>query len=200
MDISNLTGMQPNPGSNSLRAETERAHAERKRIPMSVPRRRLQCTPIPGYHLYWAREEDVGLFLDAGYEFVNKRETHVNYRDHVAGDSSKDGNQDLGDRVKVWAGRGDDGKPYHHILMKIRLEWYEEDQNKLRDFNAKILQAIFRGEMVVDNFTDEGGKTRSSDGDTSQRYVDQERTGIARGRAPQSAPTSLFQRQMRKRT
>lgn len=198
MEISDKLGPQPNPGS--LHAAVERMTKERKRIPMSVARRRLECAPIPGYHLYWAREDDVGLFIDAGYEFVSRSETHVAFSDYIAGSSTSDGNQDLGDRVKVWGGRWEDGRHYHHVLMKIRLEWYEEDQKLLRNHNAKILQAIFRGEVVVDSFTDEDGKTHSSGGDNSQRYVDQERTGIKRGSAPRSAGTSLFQRPVKKHT
>lgn len=192
MEISSLQ-MQPNPGS--LRHAEERATSERKRIPMSVPRRRLECTPIPGYHLYWAREEDMGLFIDAGYEFVARGEARVNYRDRVAGRVEEDGNLDLGDRVKMWAGRGEDGRPHYHILMKIREEWYEEDQALLRNHNAKILQAIFRGEVVVD--TDASGA--SAGGDLSNRYVDKERTSLVRG-SPASAPKSLFQRPVRKHT
>lgn len=194
MDTSNLVGMQPNPGANSLRAFTEQAVAERKRIPMSVPRARLQCAPILGYHLYWARETDVEQFLEAGYEFVSRRETRVNYRDRVAGPAQADGNQDLGDRVRVWGGKDDDNRPYYHVLMKIRLDWYEQDQQLLRNHNAKILQAIFRGEMVID--TDADGK---SVGDTSNRYVDKERTSFSKGSVP-SAPKSLFQRPVRKVT
>ena len=192
MEISNL-GMQPNPGS--LRQIEERASEERKRVPMSVPRRRLECTSIPGYHLYWAREEDIGLFMDAGYEFVSRSESRVNYRDRVAGRANEDGNLDLGDRVKMWGGRGEDGRAYYHILMKIREQWYEEDQTLLRNHNAKILQAIFRGEIVIDT----SAEGKSSGGDLSQRYVDKERTSMVRG-SPASAPTSLFQRPQRKHT
>jgi hypothetical protein len=142
--------------------------AERKRIPMSVPVQRLEAPEIPGYHLHWfnGTAERLQRALDGGYEFVDEREMKIN-NVSLGGDSAKSGNTDMGSRVSIVSGQdmGKDGQPNRLVLMKIKQEWYEEDQKLVENRNQKVVDTLLSG------LTGQGG-------DTSQRYVDKSRTAI----------------------
>jgi hypothetical protein len=143
--------------------------AERKRIPMSVPVQRLSVPEIPGYHLHWfsGAADRVDRALQGGYEFVDEVETSVNDAG-LGGTSTRTGNTDMGTRVTVAAGNelGRDGQPVRLVLMKIKQEWYEEDQ--------KLVEK--RNDQVVDSLL--GGRQDSGGADSTNRYVDQNRTKI----------------------
>lgn len=173
---------EPNPATRAETALTP-ALAGRKRIPMSIPRQKLQATEIEGYHTHWPLESRVQQFLQAGYEFVDSREVMLNNHD-IAGDSTQSGNVDLGSRIRVVAGKGLDGQPEYHVLMKIRLEWFNEDRRVLEERNASVLSSIFMNEQIL-------GSDQLSPVDKAQRYVDRDRTSI-------QGPKPLFQRPTRK--
>jgi len=105
--------------------------AERKRIPMSVPVQKLSAPDIPGYHLHWfnGTPERIQRARDGGYEFVDSTELQLNNAS-IGGDSTQSGNTDMGSQVSIVSGDevGRDGQPSRLILMKIKQEWYEEDQ------------------------------------------------------------------------
>lgn len=154
--------------------------AERKRIPMSIPVQRLAVPDVPGYHLHWFRgtPERVQRAVDGGYEFVDEQETEVGAVD-LGGTSTRTGNTDLGTRVSVIGGSevGTDGQPVRLILMKIKQEWYEEDQKLVEKRNDQVVDTLL-GAMQ-----DTGGN------DGSHRYVDKTRTTIPdffkrKGRVP----------------
>lgn len=146
--------------------------AERKRIPMSVPVRKLEAPDIPGYHLHWFLGEPARIqrAIDGGYEFVDERETTVN-NVGLGGDSTASGNTDMGSRVSVVSGSevGKDGQPIRLILMKIKQEWYDEDQKLLENRNEQVAAAL-RGGLL--------GAEKDGRGDTQHRYVDKARTTI----------------------
>lgn len=146
--------------------------AERKRIPMSVPVQRLETPGIPGYHLHWflGTAERLQRATDGGYEFVDEREMQIN-NVSLGGDSTRSGNTDLGSRVSVISGQelGKDGQPTALILMKIKQEWYEEDQ-KLVDQRNEQVAASLRGGLL--------GADSDSPSDRANRYVDKARTQI----------------------
>lgn len=180
-------GPQPNPATRA-ESPSEPATAARKRIPMSTPRQRLQVPDLPGYKLYWATDSTAHQFIAAGYEFVDSREVMVN-ESRIGADSSLSGNQDLGSRVRIGCGTREDGSPEYHVLMKIREEWWHEDQQVKRQRNADTLAAIFTREHILG--TEADGAT-----DRAQRYVDRERTSLSTsGRAAKP----LFQRPMPKK-
>lgn len=181
MDILNKPpGPQPNPGLREESGSSPRL-PERKRIPMSVPRQKLQVADLPGFHLHWALESRIPAYLQAGYEFVNTDEVHLNQQ-NIGTDSTISGNQDMGTRVKIVAGVGADGQPEHLVLMKQKLEWYNDDCRQLEQRNAKILEGIFRGEQIM------GAETVASV-DRDQMYVKKDLTSRMR---------PLFQRPPRK--
>lgn len=162
-------GPQPNPGT---RPETPSniASSNRKRIPMSVARQRLQLevNAVPGHVLHWALESNLHQFLEAGYELVGRHEVVVNAR-NVGYDPAASGNQDLGSNVRVLAGVGESGSPEYHILVKIKEEFYREDQKLIAERNSSVLSAVFRGEKIISSDSE----------DNSQRYVDKERTKVS---------------------
>lgn len=137
-------------------ANAEPAKAERTRIPMSVPQRKLEVPEIEGFHQHWFLENRVPRALQGGYIFVDPQETSINQLG-IGADGMSDQNADLGNRVMVVAGTGLDGKPEHLVLMKIREEWWQEDQKALEAVNKRVIDAIHRrqkpraeGESVED--------------------------------------------------
>lgn len=153
----------------------------RRRIPLSVPRRKLEATPIPGYVLYWFKESNIPIALDAGYEFVDRAEVKIN-QVNEANPAGSDGSTDLGSRVSVIGDKiGERGVPERAVLMKIREEFWREDRELLDNENARALGAIFEEGLIA-------GANR---GDHSQSYV---RTKIAQGSG------RLLNRGLRKQT
>lgn len=156
-----------NPATRS-----ERKDSERKRIPMSVPVQRLEAPEIPGYHLHWflGTPERIQRAIDGGYEFVDERDIKIN-NVTLGGDSAVSGNTDMGSRVSVVSGQevGKDGQPTRLILMKIKQEWYEEDQRLVEKRNDEVAAALRGGHL---------GEERENPQDARHRYVDKSRTAI----------------------
>ena len=144
----------------SVGSEVE-VRATRKRIPMSVPRQKLACAKIPGFHCHWMADRPgrIPQALQAGYEFVDIGEISVQ-NTGLADDISLDGNNDLGSRVSVIGGVGQAGDVELLYLMKLKQEWWDEDQAELRQKNNSIWEQIHRGEATMD-----------TPGDASNRYV-----------------------------
>lgn len=159
--------------------------AERQRPPrvsMSAPRRRLQVPDLPGWHLHFFKEENVPAAVEAYYELVDRREVRMNQL-NVAGESAGDGNTDMGSNVSVIGGQNAAGQPVRLILMKIKEEYWKEDQLALERRNVAVMQAIFGDEAQVGMG---GVKAAIPDGN----FVNSERTKL----------TSLFNRKIRKAT
>lgn len=145
-------------GAGVLGADQKKDVQERKRrISMSAPVRRLEATQIPGYHLHWFREENIGRAQQAYYDFVLTNEVEVNSR-NVALEQGVTSTSDMSDRVTVQFG----GETVY--LMKLREEHYQEDMAALAEKNHEIWQQIFRGEEVA-------GAGKTNPGDPSHRYV-----------------------------
>jgi hypothetical protein len=153
-------------------ATSPAAKQERKRVPMSVPVQKLETTELPGYHLHWFRSDAERLqrALDGGYEFVDEREMKIN-NVSLGGDSAVSGNTDMGSRVSIVSGQevGKDGQPARLILMKIKQEWYDEDQALLEARNVQVRDTLLGG-MI--------GAEKDGAGDSRHRYVDKSRTQI----------------------
>lgn len=154
-----------------LNPATVAGKSERKRIPMSVPVQKLEAPDMPGFHLHWfnGTPDRLQRALDGGYEFVDEREMKIN-NVSIGGDSTRSGNTDMGSRVSVVSGQevGKDGQPTRLILMKIKQEWWEEDQKLVEARNEQTAAAL-RGGLIGDV---------GNPGDTANRYVDKARTKI----------------------
>jgi len=102
---------------------------------------------IEGYHLHVFT--DVGgriqEALDNGYEFVTPIE--------VGGVSENvvSRNGDLGERIRYLVNPRAEGTEQYGYLMKIRQEWYEEDQAELQAKNNTIDSSIRRGKITGEN-------------------------------------------------
>lgn len=155
-----------------LNPATSTEARERKRIPMSTPVQKLESPDVPGFHLHWFQgtPERIQRALDGGYEFVDARDVKVN-NVSLGTDSVVSGNTDMGSRVSVVSGSevGRDGQPIRLILMKIKQEWFDEDQKVLENRNEQVATAL-RGGMM--------GAEKDGRGDTQHRYVDKARTTI----------------------
>lgn len=144
--------------ANSAEQKMQASREARTRIPMSVPRAKLATPELAGYHCHWINDYP-GRILQAqqaGYEFVPSEEALVTMPD-LAG-SPLGAGTDLGSRVSVVVGKQEDNSPLRAYLMKLRSEWYKEDQAVSQDRVDQIHGAIERGNQQVD-------------GDTSNRYV-----------------------------
>lgn len=97
---------------------------------------------IQGYHLYFFNDEPgrIQAALDAGWEFVSPEEVGF------ASTNVTNRNTDLGNsRVSVVGGRNDQGQAVAQVLMKIKQEWWEEDQNDIQRRNDQTDAAIRKG-------------------------------------------------------
>ena len=151
-DVAQLVsaGAKPNPNPTAPAVEAApAARAARIRVPMSVPRRKLQTPEIPGYHLHWFLEENVFLAQQAFYEFVEMGELPI-AQFNPATSLDVSGSLDLGTKVCIVGNKiGALGKPEMQYLMKLPLEYWSEDQRKLEELNAAKLGQIFKGERIL---------------------------------------------------
>lgn len=98
---------------------------------------------IAGYHLHVLCDDGARIqeALNSGYEFVTP--------DEVGGVSENvvSRNGDLGERIRYLINPRAEGSKQYGYLMKIRQEWYEEDQAELQAKNNRIDAAIKRGKV-----------------------------------------------------
>lgn len=146
---------------------------ERSRIPMNVPVRKLEVPEIPGYRLYWFRNEQGRLMRarSAGYEFVQDHEVALNAFG-MGSETADSGNQDMGSNVSIVAADrpGADGQLVRLILMKIKQELHNEDV-RLYEENVtdKIAASLYGGRI---------GQEHEKGDDAVHRYVDKARTNV----------------------
>lgn len=156
----------------NVASKQEKSSAERKRIPMSVPVQRLEVPEIPGYHLHWflSTAERLQRAMDGGYEFVDEREMKIN-NVSLGGDSASSGNTDMGSRVSIVSGQevGKDGQATRLVLMKLRQEWWEADQELVEARNTQVRDALMGGMVGAEN---------DRPGDSQHRYVDKAKSSI----------------------
>lgn len=150
----------------------EKSSVDRKRVPMSTATQKLTVPEIPGFHLHWmmGSPSRIAQAMKAGYTFVDPDEVDV-VNTGLADDASKNGNTDMGSRVSLVAGSdtGEDGKEQRLYLMKLPLEYWEEDQRALESKNEQVA-ATLRG----------GGDTAANPNGSENRYIpDANRKSVA---------------------
>jgi hypothetical protein len=111
---------------------------------------------ILGYHLriFTDSNSRIQEALDSGYEFVKA--------DEVGGVSENvvSRNGDLGEKVRFLVNPRALGNEQYGYLMKIRNEWFEEDQDALQQKNNRIDASIRKGKVMGDNpgfYSPQGG-------------------------------------------
>ena len=107
---------------------------------------------IEGYHLHIFNDSPgrIAQALDVGYEFVTPDEvggTAVNVVSR---------NTDIGDKVRFLVGTGENNEPMYAYVMKIRQEFFEEDQNALQSKVDLVDEAIRGGKMTKEGHNTEG--------------------------------------------
>jgi hypothetical protein len=102
---------------------------------------------IPGYHLHVFTDANSRIqeALDSGYEFVRPNE--------VGGVSENvvSRNGDLGERIRFLVNPHSEGTEQYGYLMKIRQEWFEEDQAEIQAKNNRIDAAVRKGKITGEN-------------------------------------------------
>ena len=97
---------------------------------------------IEGYHLHILNDYPgrIDQALATGYEFVSPEEVGGVTNNVVSR------NTDIGqDKVRFCVGVAEGGGPLYAYLMKIKQEWYDEDQAKLASRNDMIDKSIRQG-------------------------------------------------------
>lgn len=156
----------------------EKTSEERKRIPLSVPQRKLEVPPIPGFHLRWFRGTPARLAQakNAGYEHVREEEIALNNL-ALGGDATKGGNSDMGGTVSVIEGSEVDsgGQAVRMYLMKQPMEYKLEDDKLIQDRNDSVADALVGAYTAGQVGGRDSGETQA---DVNARYVDKTRTRI----------------------
>lgn len=149
--------------------------SERRRIPLSVPQRKLEVPQIPGFHLRWIRGTAARLKQaeDAGFLYVDDTEVGLN-NTMIGGDATKTGNTDMGSRVSIIeGGEVENGQAVRLYLMKQPMEYYLEDRKITEDRNDSIADAL-NGQF--DQGVVGGRASGETTDDVRQRYVDTARS------------------------
>lgn len=107
---------------------------------------------IDGYHLHIFNDSPgrIEQALDVGYEFVSPDEVGG------VGVGTVSRNTDIGDKVRFLVGTDDKQNAQYAYLMKIRNEFFEEDQAALQARVDKTDAAIRQGQLTKDGHSTEG--------------------------------------------
>ena len=135
------------------RNANERTTRERVRNVFNGTQAKLTVNnQIPGYHMHIFNDEPgrIQTAVDGGWEFVTP--------DEVGGvkDSVTSGNTDLGDKVRFLVGTSEKGDGLYAYLLKIKQEWYDEDQAEIQKRNDRVDDAIRGGVNVASGTSAEG--------------------------------------------
>ena len=107
---------------------------------------------IEGYHLHTFNDSPgrIAHALEVGYEFVTP--------DEVGGTATNvvSRNTDIGDKVRFLVGTNEQGDPLYAYVMKIKNEWFEEDQGEISARIDKVDDAIRGGKLNKEGHSSEG--------------------------------------------
>lgn len=141
----------------------ERSEGQRVRVPFGTRRSKLQLSQAEadaldkkGYIARWVNDRDgrVERAIAGGYEFVKPEEATS-----VGSSEIAQGNSDLGGKVSKVVSRGD--PIIRAYFMKIKKKYYMEDQEAKEEINARVDEALRRGEAgganVENAYVPDGG-------------------------------------------
>jgi hypothetical protein len=135
------------------RVSGERTTSERQRNVFNGTKAKLTVgRQIPGYHLHIFNDEPgrIQTALTGGWEFVTPDEVGG------VGERVTSVNTDLGDKVRFLVGADEKGDGFYAYLLKIKQEWFEEDQSAMQERNDLVDDAIRGGVNVKDGTSSEG--------------------------------------------
>lgn len=114
--------------------EHRQLRQDQKRVPAGQPRMQLTVSGLEkGFRHYWAKPYQFEELMAAGYSLVKE--------DGIEVGTTGDGNTDLGSIVSKVGDRYTGERLY---LLKIREDWYDENQAIKQAENDKTMQAINR--------------------------------------------------------
>lgn len=138
--------VESSPDAKTLAPASERV---KDRVPFSGFTKKLDVrTKLPGYVLYWINDEPgrIPTLERHGFEFVNSNEVP----EYTTLDGF-DQNRDLGSRVsRPTRSTGVDGKPMLMYLMKLPIEFAQQDAAAHNARQAEIDRAISEGSYQVE--------------------------------------------------
>lgn len=117
-----------------------RKSSRANRVPLGGHRQKLNVhDQDKGYSYRWFNDAPgrIQAAEQAGYEFVTEA---------TVGDTG-DGDTDLGTRVSARVGATGNGLNSTAYLMRIRQDWYDEDQDAKEQERSKIDAALRRGSV-----------------------------------------------------
>lgn len=121
------------PKAKQIRSENDRP-MRKERVPFGTPRTKLSVSrQVHGHHIHWVNDITgrVEEAEQAGYEFV--RGSEIGSRDD--------------EPVKRFVGTKEDGSALYAYLMKIKQEWYDEDQKEVQRAVDTVDSAIKSGSV-----------------------------------------------------
>lgn len=155
------------PRNNPAELDRERLTRERgDRLSLNAPSLNLEVPALPGYHMHWFLETNVPLALRGWYEFVTTDDKIEIPDKNIGGFVPGVQSEDLGgNRVtQLNKGPGADGQPIQFVLMKIRQEFYFDEQRKIASRNYAILYQIFKHKLAL-------AAPGENQGDYDKRYT-----------------------------
>ena len=128
------------------RAESVRERQRPDRVPLGVPHFKLTLVDyadqLEGYVPRWINDDGgrIQHAMKGGYEPI--------YQDHIKVGDGEDLNTDMGSWVSQIVGKKENGEPLRAYAMKIRKEWYDEDQKAKQAPIDAIDEAIKGGNVA----------------------------------------------------
>lgn len=115
---------------------------KRARRPMGVPRRKMPIPSMPGYIGRWINDTigRIAMAIEGGYEYVSAEDFP-----ELRSSDVFPINSDLGSRVSRVVGVNPDNSPLRAYLMRIKKEWYDEDQQAKAAAINEVEHQINRG-------------------------------------------------------
>ena len=107
----------------------ENSNRKKRRVPLGQMRKKLAVEELPGFVMRWVNDVESRVFdaEEGGYAFVTYAELNgrpIGQRNTVPS------SLEMGAKVQKAVGKDDQGAPIHAYLMKIKQEWYDEDQRE----------------------------------------------------------------------
>ena len=135
---------------NHVESRSPRKQDRQERVPLGTIRTKLAVDPIEGYIMRWINDRDARIANAelGGYEFI----TYEELGDRTIGEyNAVPDSMETGAKVSKVVGKDDNGAPLTAFLMKIKKEWYKEDQKKKSDFIDATEQGLINLEGADDD-------------------------------------------------
>lgn len=160
------------PRKNPEAAVDERR--ESREVPTRVPfgglNYRLEVVnKDPDYFYYWFndRGDTIERALQAGFQFVSRREVKRVVPEELTNRDVNGGNQSIADDVRVFGGRDEYGRDFQMVLMRQPMEYHLQDQKakdaKVDEIDLAIRRQASKNSSVATKYGDMTMSVRSEE-------------------------------------